>query len=100
MKENILKDKESIEAFKLFGLWRFLQLEVESGLNMSRHGSAYSQVKNLTGWKGSKKKILTILSQYLACIEVITFEQMKEVKNKVGRDYFYSINLKDYCEIV
>jgi len=65
MKNNILTDKESIQAFKLFGLWRFLKLEVESGLKMSRHGSAYSQVKQLTGLKGSKKKVFEIFTDAL-----------------------------------
>lgn len=65
MKQNILDNKESIQAFKLYGLWRFLKLEVETGMKMSRHGSAYSQVKQLTGLKGSKKKVFEIFTDAL-----------------------------------
>lgn len=71
MKENILTDKESIQAFKLFGLWRFLKLEVESGLKMSRHGSAYSQVKQLTGFKGNKKKVFDLFTDLLLSAGVL-----------------------------
>ena len=95
-----LQTQEEIQAFKLFGLWKFLKLEIQTDLKMSRYGSAYKQIKNLTNWKGSKKKIYTILSQYLACLEVITWEQMREAKNFVGKEYFNSIRLENFVEIV
>ena len=95
-----LETKEQIQAFKLFGLWRFLKLEIETDLKMSRYGSAYKEVKNLTNWQGSKKKIYTVLSQYLACLEVITWEQMREARDFVGKDYFNSVRLEDFVEIV
>ena len=77
MKENILTDKESIQAFKLFGLWRFLKLEVESGLKMSRHGSAYSQVKQLTGFKGNKKKVFDLFTDLLLGAGVLEAKHLK-----------------------
>lgn len=95
-----LETKEQIQAFKLFGLWLFLKLEIETDLKMSRYGSAYKEVKNLTNWQGSKKKIYTVLSQYLACLEVITWEQMREARDFVGKDYFNSVRLEDFVEIV
>lgn len=95
-----LETKDQIQAFKLFGLWRFLKLEIETDLKMSRYGSAYKEVKNLTNWQGSKKKIYTVLSQYLACLEVITWEQMREARDFVGKDYFNSVRLEDFVEIV
>ena len=95
-----LQTQEEIQAFKLFGLWKFLKLEIQTDLKMSRYGSAYKQIKNLTNWKGSKKKIYTILSQYLACLEVITWEQMREAKNFVGKEYFNSIRLENFVEII
>tara|TARA_R110002020_G_scaffold456265_1_gene672625 strand:- start:119 stop:418 length:300 start_codon:yes stop_codon:yes gene_type:complete len=98
--ENTLKTEEEIQAFKLFGLWRFLKLEIETDLKMSRYGSAYQEVKKLTNWKGSKKKIYTILTQYLACVEVITWEQMREAKEFIGKKYFHSIRLDEFVEIV
>ena len=77
MKENILTDKESIQAFKLFGLWRFLKLEVESGLKMSRYGSAYKQVKELTGFKGNKKKVFDLFTDLLLGAGVIESKHLK-----------------------
>ena len=94
---NTLDTKEQIQDFKLFSLWRCLKMELETGLKMSRNGSAYNEIKKLTNWKGSKKKIFT---QYLACVDVIKWDQMREVKEYVGKDYFYSIKLTDYVEIV
>ena len=98
--ENTLKTEEEIHAFKLFGLWRFLKLEIETDLKMSRYGSAYQQVKELTGWNGSKKKIYTILTQYLVCIEVITWEQMREAKEFIGKKDFHSVKLIEFVEVV
>jgi hypothetical protein len=77
MKNNILDDKESIEAFKLFGLWRFLKLEVETGMKMSRYGSAYSQVKQLTGFKGNKKKVFDLFTDLLLSAGVIESKHLK-----------------------
>jgi hypothetical protein len=77
MKQNILTDKESIEAFKLFGLWRFLKLEVETGMKMSRYGSAYSQVKQLTGFKGNKKKVFDLFTDLLLSAGVIESKHLK-----------------------
>jgi hypothetical protein len=77
MKNNILDDKESIEAFKLFGLWRFLKLEVETGMKMSRYGSAYKQVKQLTGFKGNKKKVFNLFTDLLLSAGVIESKHLK-----------------------
>tara|TARA_R110002020_G_C15795761_1_gene730664 strand:+ start:163 stop:468 length:306 start_codon:yes stop_codon:yes gene_type:complete len=99
-KTNTLDTKEQIQDFKLFSLWRCLKMELETGLKMSRNGSAYNEIKKLTNWSGSKKKIYTIFTHYLACLEIIKWEQMLEAKDYVGKDYFYSIKLTDYVEVV
>ena len=51
-----LDTPDQIQAFHLLSLKAALKLETK-GMKMSRHRSAYSVVKQITGLKGSKQKV-------------------------------------------
>ncbi len=60
-----LDTPEKIELYRLLVLRSALQMEISTGMRMTRGRTAYSIAKKEFGFKGSKKKVLSQLEEYI-----------------------------------
>ena len=61
----VLDTPEKIELYRLLVLRSALQMEISTGMKMTRGRTAYSMAKKEFGFKGNKKKVLSQLEEYI-----------------------------------
>ena len=54
----LITGKDNIERYRLFVLKTKLQLEISTGMKVTRGQTAYSRIKNEFNLKGNKQKVL------------------------------------------
>ena len=62
---TVLDTPEKIERYRLLVLRSALQMEISTGMRMTRGRTAYSIAKKEFGFKGNKKKVLSQLEEYI-----------------------------------
>ena len=54
----LITGKDNIERYRLFAMKAMLQLEISTGMKVSRGQTAYARIKNEFNLKGNKQKVL------------------------------------------